>query len=542
MSIDKSRVKIYVDTGKTFGRFDPFWNFIGYDEINYSTSPGGKETLAKIAGLSTEPYFIRTHHLLCTGNCLGTPKWGSTNVYFEDEKGNVEYDWTEIDEIFDVFVFYGLRPFVEIGFMPEDLAADKGQLSYREGGWACPPKDYQKWYHLIRNLVQHLSDRYGLEEVNEWYWELWNEPDLEYYWKGTLEEFCKLYDFTEAAIRKVLPDAKVGGPATTGPFPGPGKARDWLKGFLEHCLYGKNYFSNETGTRLDFISFHAKGGGYSPARRPKKDTPSSQLFLIQIKEGLDIIKLYPELDDVECILTEADPDGWAAGGIWDNANLNFRNTEYYPSFIAHNFLSISDLKKKYNREIKALTWAFMFDAERCFEGTRTLTTQGIDKPILNLFRMLSFMEGERLSLLSTSARDVLTEGLPERQPLIDGLAVLSANKNQVALLFSSHHDDWDLAHSTTVEIELDKASFDADKLNMVHYRIDKEHSNAYSEWVKQGRPKYPSYSQKQEIKSRENLELFTGETKIKLLDERLCLEFEMPAHSISLIIIGTKEL
>ena len=86
MSIDKSRVKIYVDTGKTFGRFDPFWNFIGYDEINYSTSPGGKETLAKIAGLSTEPYFIRTHHQLCTGNCLGTPKWGSTNVYFEDEK------------------------------------------------------------------------------------------------------------------------------------------------------------------------------------------------------------------------------------------------------------------------------------------------------------------------------------------------------------------------------------------------------------------------------------------------------------------------
>ena len=118
-------------------------------------------------------------------------------------------------------------------------------------------KDYQKWYHLIRNLVQHLSDRYGLEEVNEWYWELWNEPDLEYYWKGTLEEFCKLYDFTEAAIRKVLPDAKVGGPATTGPFLGQ-KGCDWLKGFLEHCLYGKNYFSNETGTRLDFISFRER--------------------------------------------------------------------------------------------------------------------------------------------------------------------------------------------------------------------------------------------------------------------------------------------
>src|SRR5690606_28767738 len=123
---------------------------------------------------------------------------------------------------------HGCRPFVELGFMPQDLADpacyDVAQDTwthqhYRSYGFACPPKDDQKWYALIFELVQHCLERYGAEAVSAWYWELWNEPDLSYYWKGTLEEFLKLYDYTAAAVKAAFPQARIGGPGTTNPDP-----------------------------------------------------------------------------------------------------------------------------------------------------------------------------------------------------------------------------------------------------------------------------------------------------------------------------------
>ena len=153
---------------------------------------------------------------------------------------------------------------VELGFMPKDLAATvPGVTDYQvhypkstiSGASNNPPKDYAKWGELVSVVTEHLVQRYGKEKVSTWYFEVWNEPDIDY-WHATPEEYYKLYDYAVAGVRSALPNAIVGGPASTGPASE--KASAFLDNFLKHCLNGKSA-ANGKPVPLDFISFHAKG-------------------------------------------------------------------------------------------------------------------------------------------------------------------------------------------------------------------------------------------------------------------------------------------
>jgi xylan 1,4-beta-xylosidase len=544
------RVQIHVDAGAWLGELAHNWNYIGYDEINYTYVPEGQELLAKFMELQEQPYYVRAHHLFCTGNCHAAYKWGSTNAYLEDDAGNPIYDWTFVDLILDTILKFGCKPFVELGFMPQDLAdmerydstKDNGRLqNYQTYGWACPPKDYRKWYDLVFNLVRHCLERYGRAEAATWYWELWNEPDLDYYWKGSIEEFNKLYDYTVAALKAACPEARVGGPATTNPVLGR-RAAEFLDAYLDHCANGTNAYTGQKGTALDLITFHVKGGGYraDPKHRPEAP-PSVKQILSDTRTGRAIISKYPMFKDLECVLSEIDPDGWAAGGAWDNRNLNFRNTEYYPSFVAAAFDKVSAFARREKWDLKLLSWAFMFVGERCFEGTRAFSTQGIDKAILNLFRMYARMGTREIRFESTGAKDPLTYadrwGRAEA-PDISGFATLSGSKGLEVLIYN-HHDDWDLSGEYTIELEIAHLPFSEHELILKHYRIDRSHSNAYTEWVRQGKPMYPAPGQRAAIKSREGLELLTPPQKITPDGGKIQLSFALPIHGISLLCIST---
>jgi xylan 1,4-beta-xylosidase len=542
------KAQIRVDAGTWLGELAHNWNYIGYDEINYTYVPEGQELLAKFMELQEKPYYVRPHHLLCTGNCHGFYKWGSTNAYLEDDAGNPVYDWTIVDRVFDTILTYHCKPFVEIGFMPQDLADPERYdmtkdswtaQQYRTVGWACPPKDYHRWYDLVFNLVRHCLERYGGDEIATWYWELWNEPDI-FYWQGSIEEFNKLYDYTAAAVKAACPTARVGGPATTNPIPGR-KSAEFLDAFLDHCANGTNYYSGQKGAALDFITFHVKGGGYrADPKHRKQNPPSVKQILSNTRTGYEIISKYPAFKNLECILSEIDPDGWAAGGAWDNINLNFRNTEYYPSFVAAAFDKVSKFAKRENWDLKLLTWAFMFVGERCFEGTRTFSTQGIDKAILNLFRMYARMGTQELMFESSAAKDPLSyadlNGRGEA-PDIAGFATLSGGKGLEVLIYN-HHDDWDLSGEYTIELEIANLPFDGEELVLKHYRIDQAHSNAYAEWVRQGRPMYPAPGQRAAIKSREGLELLEPPRTVSLDGSQVKLSFSLPVHGISLLCVA----
>ena len=157
----------------------------------------------------------------------------------------------------DATVEAGAFPLVELGFMPEALSIqpdpyENSDTYTLDGGCFYPPDDYDKWAALVREWATHVKERYPGAE-SSWQWELWNEPDLPY-WQGTFEEYARLYDYTEAALHAVFPDASLGGPAVAG------VASTFLRDFLEHCATGTNAVTGETGTRLDMVSFHAKGG------------------------------------------------------------------------------------------------------------------------------------------------------------------------------------------------------------------------------------------------------------------------------------------
>ena len=539
-------VQVDVDASRWVGKLDHTWNYIGYDECNYTHAPGGIALLDKFGRLE-KPYYVRTHHMLCTGIRHGFYKWGSTNVYLEDRNGEPVYDYETIDLMIDIWLGHNCKPFFELGFMPRDLAdpreAEDGKAygfnygsvtEYQLRGWCQPPKDYDKWYALIYNLAVHLRDKYGLKEVENWYFEMWNEPDI-FYWHGTAEEFCKLYDYTEAALHKAIPTARFGGPATTGTSDPQGNASRFLRTFLNHIRNGQNYYSGKQGTRIDFTSFHTKGGGYRFDALAEKQIPSVKALLENVKTQSDIIKEFG-YGDLECVLSEADPDGWAAGGRYDNFNLNFRNTPYYASYVMSAFKNLYDLAQAQQMDMRPLTWAFQFEGERCFEGTRSFSTQGIDKAVFNLFKLLSRMGTQRLALTSSRDLDPLSyEDLngTKEGPEIDGWATCSG-ENGMQILLYCHHDDWDRDETFDITLTLENLPFTGE-MYLTHYRIDAQHSNACAEWERLGRPDWPNEGQKAAIIARSGLEFYEAPERVRIQNGKLERRFELPVHGISML-------
>jgi xylan 1,4-beta-xylosidase len=531
------QVRISVDATQRMA-LRRIWRFAGYDEPNYTYTANGRELLQKLGQLSDSPSFIRTHYLLCTGDGTGRPKWGSSNAYTEDAAGNAIYDWTIVDRIFDTYLEAGCVPFVEVGFMPEALSTAPAGTPYSDlhtGGWRYPPGDYGRWQQLIAALAGHCLERYGLREVRRWYWELWNEPDI-FYWAGTVEEYCRLYDHTVAGLLTALPQANVGGPGTTSP--GNPRAGAFLRHFLAHCLGGVNAVTGERGTRLDFISFHSKGGGYRREGAAAKQTPTLATLLRHVAAGLEIAGSFPELTKREVILTECDPDGMAAFGKHDNANLAFRNTEYYASYVASAVCKLLDLGIPGPLRVDGmLTWAFQFENREYFEGLRTLSTNGIDKPVLNVFRMLARLGGLRLALESDAKRDPLrppTDDIAATSPDVVAIAAIDGAA-AVQVLLSSHHDDWDVTTSTNVALEI--RGLPDGNYRLRRSLIDATHSNAHTIWQAMGAPQQPTDEQRQRLREAGGLEA-VAESPVGASDGRLQFDVILAAQSVCLIEIG----
>ncbi|MGC1968064.1 MAG: hypothetical protein WA673_16495, partial [Candidatus Acidiferrales bacterium] len=381
-----AQISVQVDLGKPQGPYTPIYRWFGYDESNYTTMKYGKQLLGELHNLSPVPVYIRAHHLLTSGNGVAELKWSSSNVFSLDANGKPVYDFTITDQTFDEYKHAGVRPYVELGFMPEDLASivpgvDAYQVHYPKptmaGASNNPPKDYAMWGQLVRKFTEHLVKRYGRHEVSNWYFEVWNEPDIGY-WHGTPEEYFKLYDYAVAGVRAALPDARVGGPASTGPTSA--KASAFLNRFLEHCLHDK---SAADGKRvpLDFISFHPKGRTALVDGHVRMGLANE---LQAAEAGFRIVAKYPQFRRLPIILSEADPEGCAACSMKDNPANAYRNGPLYASYTATAIKALFELQDKAKVNLVAmLSWSFEFENKGYFEGFRTLATNGIDKPILN---------------------------------------------------------------------------------------------------------------------------------------------------------------
>lgn len=530
---------IDIDMGKTIGPMYPAWAWFGYDEPNYTYMKDGKKLLTEIAELSPGPVYVRTHSLLVSGDGKAALKWGSTNAYTEDANGNPIYNWTIIDSIFDTYMQRGMKPLAQVGFMPEALSTHPQPYRHywKPGdpytdiitGWAYPPKDYNKWAELVYQWVKHSVDRYGKKEVESWYWELWNEPNG-HYWKGTMEEFHKLYDYTADAIKRALPTAKVGGNNIAGTASS--GAQKWLRAFFEHCLRGTNYVTGKTGSPLDAILFHAKGW---PRLVNGTVRMSMGNQLRDIEAGFKLVASYPELKGLPIIIGESDPEGCAACGMHTNPENAYRNGTMYSSYTAASFARkymLADLYKV--NFLGAVSWSFEFEDQPWFYGFRDLATNGVDKPVLNVFRMFGKMKGNRVEVVSDRAYDLRTAvDSSFRRNYTDINAMACRDKRSATIMVWNYHDDDLKGVAETVQLQL--KGLPAGKMKLSHYRIDDQFSNAYEVWKKMGAPQNPTPTQVKELEAAGKLHLLKQPEQVSAVKGTLPVFFSLPRQGVSFL-------
>jgi xylan 1,4-beta-xylosidase len=508
---------IKVDLSKETGNMDPVWAWFGYDEPNYTYMNDGKKLLSEIAALSPVPVYVRAHNMLTSGD--GTPalKWGSTNAYTEDADGNPVYNWKIVDSIFDTYVQRGMKPLAEIGFMPEALSSNPrpykhhwepgNKYSNIFTGWAYPPKDYKKWSDLVYEWVKHSVQRYGKKEVESWYWELWNEPNIGY-WQGTVQEYCKLYDYTADAVKRALPTAKMGGPHTTGP--GWDKAANFLKTFLQHCISDTNYATGKIGAPLDFIGFHAKGGPKIVDGHVRMGI-SNQLK--DISRGFQIVDSFSTLKHLPIIIGESDPEGCAACGMATNPENAYRNGTMYSSYTAASFARKYLLADHFRINfLGAVSWSFEFENQPWFYGFRDLATNGVNKPVLNVFRMFGMMKGKRAEVNSNRMYPLFTirDSSVRKQTTDIGAIAAKDNRTATVMIWNYHDDD---LPGETENVQLEIKGIPSANVKLQEYRIDKNHSNSYEVWKAMGSPQQPDKEQIDRLERAAQLEQTASKNK-----------------------------
>jgi len=503
-----------VDAAHSVGQLKPIWRYFGYDEPNYTYTPNGKKLIGELAGLGTEPVYVRTHFMLATGDGKASLKWGSTNAYVEDSDGRGVYDWTIVDRILDTYLTAGAKPFVEIGFMPQALSTkpDPYHVEWIPGaankeysaGWSYPPKKLSKWGDLVYHWVQHEVALHGRKEVASWYWEVWNEPDISY-WHGTPEEYDELYLAAVYAVKKALPEARVGGPATTGPASE--KAAAFLRQFLQYC--------ERTGVPLDFITFHAKG---QPKVEDGHVVMGMEKHMRDVESGFQIVNEFPKFARLPIVLSESDPEGCAACSARVYPQNAYRNGSLYAVYTAVMWKKILDaaIARKTNIE-GMLTWAFEFEGQPYFDGFRTLATNGIDKPVLNVFRMMGKMSGERLAL--------------------DGDGMAARGAHDVSVMVWNYADDETAVHERTVRLRVTGVPNGPAAIH--RFVIDQQHSNAWTVWKRIGSPQMPSRAQYAELEKAGGLEELRVEP-VRIRDGEFHTSIEMSGESVELMVISWK--
>ncbi|MDQ2642761.1 MAG: beta-xylosidase [Myxococcota bacterium] len=512
------------------------WSYFGYDEANYTTTPEGEELLRTLAAANTARVFVRTHFLFNTGD--GTPglKWGSTNLYTEDAAGRPVYDYTLIDRITDAMTGAGALPFVELGFMPQALSVRpepyQNSTPYTlDGGSFYPPRDYEKWAGLVGAWATHVKERYP-NAGSDWQWELWNEPDIGY-WRGTFEEYAVLYDYTEAALHAVFPEAKLGGPAVASPD------REFFGQFLDHCADGVNAVTGETGTRLDLVSFHAKGGVTITDDHVQMDL-GNQLRLH--RSGFDTVVQSAAFAGTPVVISEADPDGCAACSLLQRRENAYRSSPAYGAYEVAMMKRTLDLAAERGVDLRGvLTWAFTFPGTAYFAGYRALSTNGIHLPVLNAFKLLGSLKGVRLPLTSSGAlplETLLADGV-RGEPDIDGLAAKDGSEVQV--LVWNYHDDLRPAEASPVSVRIAVPPEFGARVSVTHARVDETHGDAFAVWTAQGMPATPSDAQLRELRNAMQPGLLEGEREMEVENGSVSVAFELPRFGVSLLTLAAAE-
>ncbi len=441
------REEITVDAHAAGRPFPHFWEqMFGSGRANLVMRAQYQSDL-RLVKKAADFRYVRFHALLDDEN----------GVYREDAQGNPVYDWTYVDHIYDALLANGVRPYVEISFMPKALAAHLDYHPFWYHEIVSPPADYAKWDALMRAFAQHLIDRYGIEEVSQWYFEVWNEPNIDF-WAGVPKEqtYFQLYDHTARALKSVSARLRVGGPATA--------QAAWVGDLIAHAT--------ENHVPLDFVSTHVYGN--DTAQNVFHDNRPVAPYQM-VCAAVD--KVHEE------ILKSARPD---LPLIWSEFNATYMTQQSVTDSI---FMGpwLADTISRCDGKTRMMSyWSFsdVFEEQGVkktpfYGGYGIVAEDGIPKPAYDVFMLLHELGDERLPAPAD-------EALVTRRA--DGTLVLAA-WNLV--------DPGETGADKTVTFDLKGV---ADGSWAAIRRVDAEHGDTLDAWKKMGSPTDPTPQQAEALR------------------------------------------
>lgn len=535
MSCEPESVRVEIDFSSDKKRFHHFFGAVGYVNVDLTYTPQFRRMYEYLSSYQGAPLYMRLHNILTAhgrgdyyfrlgDNCDGI---GEGDVCSLHEDGKLKYDWTYVDTVYDIMVEHDMRPIVEMHAMPRDLQDPSKNYP--------SPLDYEIWARFIKAFVNHVTERYGQNDVNKWYFEAWNEPDNNLYWgskEGDWTDFFKYYDYLTKAIKETSSSYKVGGPATCQGE----RSFDLFQKFLNHCVEGRNYATGLKGAPLDFVSVHCKGG--EPNNTVQ--SPSTDKIIDDVRRYLDIMDRFPSLKKVEFFNDESDAAWQGTIGNADLGWFNFRNTHYFAGFIC----KLVDLYCRVVEDEYGHAMGIM-DGDNChlqweksfFSGNRSQfipvchypSLDLIKKPVFNAYHLLGKLGSKRV--VPKIDGDVKTLGV---------LPTFDTNR-KVVLMIWNFDDDQRAQLDRIVHLRLENLPLPRKRVKLLEYRIDSIHSSAYAVWKQRGKPLPPDRKDIKEIRKHQDLKLVEPVKELMAEKDGIDLEVALPAHGICLLVIQVPE-
>jgi xylan 1,4-beta-xylosidase len=284
---------------------------------------------------------------------------------------------------------------------------------------------------------------------------------------------------------------------------------------------------------LDVVLFHAKG---SPRVINGDVVMNMGTQLRNIRDNFTVINHFPELKNIPVIIGENDPEGCAACGMATNPENAYRNGTMYSSYTAAAYARVYALADTYNENLKgAVSWSFEFENQPWFAGFRDLATNGVDKPVLNVFRMFGKMKGERVALESSQMYPLQTILDSSVRTNIDVGGLASKDTGSAAVMLWNYHDADKQATTANIMVQVNGVT--APKVTITRYRIDATHSNAYEAWKKMGSPRQPTREQVTTLEKEGQLQTVEKTYTIKKQAGVVMIHVSLPKQGVELIML-----
>jgi xylan 1,4-beta-xylosidase len=417
-------------------------------------------------------------------------------LYSGERQGHPVYNFSYVDQIYDGLLAEGVRPFVELSFMPKGLAANSAQQLFWYRPYIAPPKDWSRWSDLIEHLARHLIERYGIDEVSQWYFEVWNEPNISF-WAGKPKKstYFELYDTAARALKSVSPRLRVGGPATA--------QAAWVPDFIRHCL--------ENHIPVDFVSTHVYGNDSSEdVFGTHEHIARKDMVVRAVKKVHDEVKASPR-PDLPIIFSEYNASYMNEVNVTDSAFMG--------PWLAQTISRCDGLV-----DIMSY-WSFsdVFEEQGVvrtpfYGGFGLIAAGGIPKASYNDFRLLHMLGSERLREDNDSA------------------LVTRRADGRLAIALWNYEPPGTSGPAKQFTLSLEGLERDAGERHALIYRVDPEHGSALTAWQAMGRPDFPTREQQQIL--REAGRLPAPEIEVVPSTDSPALTLSIPAHGLVLVEIG----